>query len=172
MNIIEEWKDITNHEGSYGVSNKGNVYSLKTNKMLKLVPCAAGYFRVTLCKNGTYTTKHVHILVAEMFIMKKPSQSRKYWQVNHIDGNKLNNNLDNLEYCTAKENSNHAIKLGLRYRKPNGEYPKSKLTVKQVKDIRKRIKTGEKQKDIAKIYKIQPSAVSAISRGLVWSWLK
>lgn len=68
-----------------------------------------GYYIVTLCKGKERKTKKIHRLVAEAFI---PNVENKL-QVNHIDGNKLNNNVKNLEWCTDSENMIHAYKTGL-----------------------------------------------------------
>lgn len=169
---MEEWKEINGHEGDYKISNTGKVYSYKSNKILKLIKCSSGYYRVTLCKKGTYSTCHIHRLVAEMFIGKRTSNSRSHCQVNHIDGDKLNNNIENLEYCTARENRVHANQLGLTSKKPDGAFNPSKLTVEQVKDIKKRLAANELQKDIAKIYNVRPPSIHSIKKGRTWSWVK
>lgn len=115
----EIWKDIEGYEGLYQISNLGRVKSLGrkncSNQCLKtkiLNPSfdnKRGYKRACLCKNNKEKRIMVHLLVAKAFIpniLNKPI-------INHIDGNKANNSVDNLEWCTYKENSQHAIKLGL-----------------------------------------------------------
>lgn len=102
----EIWKDIKGYEGIYKISNLGNV---KSNKLLKKELCTNGYFRVTLYNEKSPKRFLVHRLVAETFI---PNPENKP-QVNHIDGNKLNNCVCNLEWATSKENNVHAFKLGL-----------------------------------------------------------
>lgn len=96
----EMWKDIKNYKGLYQVSNLGNIRS-NINKPKILIPqiSNAGYFRIII-RNKHYS---VHRLVAQTFI---PNPENKP-QVNHIDGNKLNNNVNNLEWATASENQKH-----------------------------------------------------------------
>ena len=105
----EIWKDIPNYEGLYQVSNLGRVKSTpickhKKPRILKNIP-RNGYFSVILCDGKTQKNVFVHRLVAECFV---PNPENKPI-VNHIDGNKSNPHFSNLEWCTQKENVNHAI---------------------------------------------------------------
>lgn len=114
----EIWKDIEGYEGLYQVSNLGRVRSLakkagrspRKEKYTAIFVDRRGYMKTNVCKFGKYTQVYVHRLVAETFI---PNPDDKP-QVNHKDGNKQNNHIDNLEWCTPKDNINHANKLGLR----------------------------------------------------------
>lgn len=106
----ETWKDIKGYEGLYQVSNIGNIKNIKRNKLLKLNTHKQGYNVVNLCKCGKVKKYLVHRLVAEAFI---PNTENKP-QVNHIDGNKKNNNIDNLEFVTNSENTIHAYRTGLK----------------------------------------------------------
>lgn len=108
----EIYKDIKGFEGKYQVSNFGNVKSLNYNntkheKILTPIKHHLGYLIVHLGKNKI---KMIHTLVASEFI---PNPDSKRF-VNHIDGNKQNNNVKNLEWVTYKENTAHAIRTGLR----------------------------------------------------------
>lgn len=110
----EIWKDIKGYEGLYQVSNLGNVMSLNWNHTNTSQPIRPfrnrGYLRVTFRVNGTSRKFLVHRLVADAFL---PNEQGKE-TVNHIDGNKENNCISNLEWATRREQTAHAIKTGLR----------------------------------------------------------
>ena len=101
-------KDIKGWE-DYTIDIDGNVFSKRKHKYLKQVINKYGYCKVKLQKNKHQKILSVHRLVAENFLQNK----NNYPQVNHIDGNKKNNNLNNLEWCSAKHNMNEAVRIGL-----------------------------------------------------------
>lgn len=102
----EIWRDIEGFEGLYQVSNLGRVKRVTTGRVLKGCKDKDGYLRVKLCKNNVGCYKLIHRLVAQAFI---PNHENKP-QVNHIDEDKTNNMVSNLEWMTAKENSNHGTR--------------------------------------------------------------
>lgn len=114
----EAWKDIPNYEGLYQISNLGRVRSLektifsggvarrRKERILKSTN-RRGYRQLTLSKGGDKEQKSVHRLVAESFI---PNPDCKP-EVNHIDGDKANNKMNNLEWCTRRENAVHSIRV-------------------------------------------------------------
>ena len=131
----EEWRDVIGYEGLYQVSNYGRVKSFHNNGVRTLNPSFAdypGYYVVNLTKNGKQQTQYVHILVAQAFI---PNPENKSY-VNHIDGDKLNNCLENLEWTTPTENSRHAWRNGLIKSRTGTKNLHSKLTPEQVRYIR------------------------------------
>ena len=111
---MEVWKDIEGYEGLYQVSNKGRIKSLKkkfgkqeTEIIMKPNMEWCGYLRVGLIKDKKAKMYAVHRLVAKTFIANPENKPI----VNHIDGNKANNEVENLEWATYKENSNSSKKL-------------------------------------------------------------
>lgn len=106
---METWKEVVGYEGIYEVSNLGNVRNSKTKENLSQVTTEYGYKRVSLYKNGKTDLK-VHRIVAMAFI--KNTESKPC--INRKDGNKQNNIVSNLEWCTQGENIRHAWKTGLR----------------------------------------------------------
>lgn len=147
LTIKEIFKDIKGYENLYQVSNLGKVKSIerlvnhsKGGKQILheriLSPRFSGneksrYYCVALCKNGKAKTFQIHRLVAETFI---PNLNRLP-EVNHKNGNKLDNRTVNLEWCTSKENKIHAFSSGLNKNFGEGHY-QQKLNIKKVTEIR------------------------------------
>ncbi len=107
--MIEVWKDIKGYEGLYQISNCGRVRSLISNKIRKFSVNHKGYFQIMLYKDNVGKNYRVNRLVAEAFIGNPYNKE----QVNHIDGDKKNNHVSNLEWVTGMENIKHAIDNGL-----------------------------------------------------------
>lgn len=106
---MEEWKILNKPYDSYAVSNYGNVKNIKTNTIKKSFVRYDGYMQVALSLNGKNKTFKVHRLVAEMFLDNKNMLPC----VNHKDGNKINNHIENLEWVTHSQNNYHAVANGL-----------------------------------------------------------
>lgn len=114
----EVWKDIAGYEGLYQASSMGRIRRLRfinnyVDKrkitIVKAYPINSGYLKIMFHKDGGYENKLVHRIIAETFIPNPKGLD----QVNHKDGNKHNNNADNLEWCTQSENMRHAVNMGL-----------------------------------------------------------
>lgn len=143
----EFWKWISGFEGLYQISNYARVKSFprgnyKKVKILKPVLTPQGYLRVILRNGNKNKTIRIHRLVALAFI---PNPENKP-EVNHIDGNKFNNCVENLEWNTDTENKRHAIATGLQ--KTGAENPKAKLTAEDVRRIRKDYKPYDRKHSI------------------------
>lgn len=166
MKPIERWLDILDYEGYYQVSNAGRVRSLDriingrkfTGKLIKPLN-KRGYMQVNLKKAGTSRFIAVHRLVLQAFI--GPSKLT----VNHKNGVKADNRLENLEYCTIGENHKHAFRTGLKNHKGEN-HSQAKLTNADIHAIRK---DSRLQKEIAKEYGIIQQTVSDIKRKKRWS---
>jgi hypothetical protein len=154
---MEIFKDIIGYEGFYQISNLGNVKSLIAGKqkILKHNISSNKYYSIRF-KNKNFL---IHRLVALHFVNN--FNNKPY--VNHIDGNKFNNNFKNLEFVTQSENINHAIKIG-KFNNNGINHPKSKLNKIQVNIIFKRANLGEDQRKIAKDFNISQSVISNIKQ--------
>lgn len=156
----------------YTITSDGNVKTCNwrntgRNGILKPAKDNKGYLRVGIMIDGKLSTRKIHRLVALAFI---PNPENKP-QVNHIDGNKLNNNHNNLEWSTNKENSNHAIKKGLfsfcaGWNKGTSN---TKLTKKEVVEIREyRANNNYTFKKLAEMYNISETNISRIVNNKSW----
>lgn len=155
--MIEIWHPCAGYETHYEVSNLGNVRSIERmvnnrlhnglrkspQKLLKAGKSKAGYFIVSFCVDGVKSNQTVHRLVARAFI---PNETNKP-QVNHKDGNKLNNHIDNLEWVTVSENGLHAYRvLGLSAWSKGKKLPK--YSNERKAQISERMKNWHKAKKL------------------------
>ena len=115
MYDIEEFRDVVGFEDLYEVSDEGRVRNKNTGRILKPNKINKGYLQVILCKDGERKPALVHRLVAKAFI----SNPNHYPQVNHIDENKSNNHVENLEYCTNQYNIRYSA---YKKNKPVNQY--------------------------------------------------
>ena len=150
----EVWKDIRGYEGLYQVSNVGRVKRVKTGRILKGIFSGYGYVQVDLSKEGCTSKKLIHRLVAQAFI---PNVDNKL-EVNHINEDKTNNRVDNLEWVTRKENNNHGTH--------NEKVSKSKSTP----IIATHIKTGDSKEfygasECARQLGLNPARISEVING-------
>ena len=144
------------------VSNFGEVKS--HGKIIKGEITSGGYCRVHISHKGVQYKFLVHRLVAEAFILNP----NRLPEVNHIDGNKQNNSVDNLEWCTRSQNTSHAFKTGLR--NYNGcKNPHSKLTQSDVETIRRIYVRGKHCENnsygLAKRYNVSPKTIQNVVNG-------
>lgn len=156
-NTCELWSKISGHGDKYEVSSLGRVRN--RFRILKQGTSTHGYYQICLTHNYKKTTLKVHRLVAFAFI--KPVAGKSY--VNHIDGNKKNNVVSNLEWCTAKENRIHAVKNNIiNHKLKPGDGVK----------IRGMYKNGFTQTYIADLFGVDQSMISNIVLGKSMTWDK
>jgi len=156
-------KKIKGFENEYVVTKNGRVYrKLKSgHSELSIATNEDGYKTVVLYKDGNPKFMYVHELVASNWT--NGDQSKGY--VNHKDGDKSNNNADNLAYADAVENTQHAYDNGLASGPKGEKNGKSKLTKKQVGSIRKSNKSGIK---LAQMHDVDPATISLIKNRHRW----
>ena len=137
-NELEEWRDVISYEQYFKVSNTGRIFSKRTNKILTIGVNKSGYQVLSTRiggKSGKCLCLRVHRLVAEAFLPKPSdllidSSNSTYYgvvPVNHIDGNKTNNHVSNLEWASYSENIKHAIDTGLLKIKSGIEHHATKI---------------------------------------------
>ncbi len=173
---MEQWKKVDGYEGYLEVSNFGNVRTVAREVPLnggirkyESVVCSLtlkrnGYYQASVRLGGKDKRKWflVHRLVAKAFL----ANDLNLPQVNHKDGNKVNNHADNLEWCDSSHNQNHAVKMGLC---SNEEaHYKAKLTVEQVKEIRA---SNDFHRVIAERYGVGKSTITNIKLFKTWKYV-
>lgn len=159
----EIWEDVKGYEDLYQVSNIGRVrskdrmrhvghghYGLKKGRILKPYKMKSreyGYYlQVTLCRNNKHTKHLIHRLVAQAFIENHDNKPC----VNHIDGDKANNRVDNLEWCTFSDNNQHAYDTKLK--KPYYQKMDYELASKMLHE-------GRTKEEIADYFGVRPNSV-------------
>lgn len=164
----EIWKDIASYEGLYQISNLGNVRSIKYSNKIRLKKPTAnkGYMYVMLYKNNEHKTMALHRLVASEFIENKANKP----EVNHIDGNRANNVLSNLEWVTRSENNIHSYKKLNRRAPCLGVFGKDHASSKPILQIEKTdesiIKEWPSHRDAYRELGICYKGISACCRNL------
>lgn len=171
----EEWKEIKGFEGAYMISTTGKVLSIPRPGTKHREPALRalslnhdGYVKVRLLANGKDVTARVHRLVAEAFI---PNPDNKE-TVNHKDGNKENNNIDNLEWADRHEQMDHAYKHHLKKPMKGTGNPWAKLSEEQVNAIRAEYVRNSKEHGtvaLGKKYGVNNATISLIVRGVSYA---
>lgn len=152
---MEEFRDIKGFE-NYQVSNLGRIYSKKRKACLKVKRLAGrGYYQVRLSKDGKYYYKNLHRLIAETFIPNPDN----YRTVNHINGNKLDNRVSNLEWADDCKQQYEACLLGL---KPTTKHI---LTEKEIIKVYEMYSKGTSVKEIAELYNTRIQQICKLIKG-------
>jgi len=160
MNDKLEWRAIPNT--NYLISENGDIFSKRSNTILLPQVNKGGYLQLTLYLDGVKTPCRIHRLVGKYFLEEKEGL-----QINHKDGNKLNNHFSNLEYVTSKENHRHGIENGLF---PIGSLkPGAKLDEDDVRIIKKMMVEGMDDMEISEITGVVTATISKIRHKKRWS---
>lgn len=170
---MEIWKPIHSLNDKYEASTEGQIRNARTGKILKQFNNLFGYKVLTVRPEpNKQINVRVHRLITEVFLGKCPEG----FVVNHKDGNKTNNRIENLEYVTPSQNNQHALDTGLRHTAdmakivPRGEnHHCAKITESDVRNIlRLRKSTGYGRRKLAKITGISYSIIGHILSGRSW----
>lgn len=172
-NEEEIWKPVIGYEGWYEISNLGRLHKLPfydtkgsyrqggfTSQQLS----HKGYITVRLCKEKICKTTGIHRIIAEAFI---PNPDNKP-QINHKNGIKTDNRIENLEWCTNQENQNHAVKHGLKVGCPGEINPKAIFTNNDVDNIKALYNSGKTAKEIAKQFNAPLGRIRSILYNFSW----
>lgn len=169
----EEWRPVVGFEGWYEVSNMGRVKRIKPSKGTKAGKILrpkhnrhTGYLRVTLSRFGVTTEDNIHRFVAEAFIGKLSDKL----EVNHRNGVKDDNRVENLEIVTHSMNAIHNFRV-LGHSTRGEAIHTSKLTAAQVTAIRTRSANGERSKDLAREFGVDYDTIWAIVTRRKWKHL-
>lgn len=162
MSDEEVWRAVPSAR-AYEVSDHGSVRRASNGRVRSLCVGRSGYMEVALHEKK----RSVHRLVAEAFL--PPDTQRSH--VNHKDGNKTNNRLDNLEWATPSENGKHAYATGLKSRPYGEKSNRARLTGVAVLEIRRRASAGESPMDLATEMGVSPQCVTHVISGRRWPHL-
>ena len=152
--LTEHWKDIEGFS-NYRVSNFGNVWSKKNNIILKPYKTNRGYLTVGFWLDGKKKRLSIHRLVAQAFL----TNPNNLPEVNHINGCKTDNNLNNLEWASGSANVSHAFRTGLH---------QTKLSEKMVLKIHQYRKQGKSLREVGKLLNVSHSTIWEIEQGLIY----
>lgn len=153
---MEEFRELKGFV-NYKISNLGRIYSIKRRTCLKVKRLGnSGYYQVRLSKDGKYVYKNLHRLIAETFI----PNPNNYRTVNHINGNKLDNRISNLEWADDCKQQHEACLLGL---KPTTQHI---LTIEEIKEVYKKYFEEHKSMySIAKEYGTRKQQIAKLVKG-------
>lgn len=171
----EVWRDVTDFEGHYQVSNLGRVRSLdrtivdskgvtrnRKGRIIKLNLKPSGYVNVNLQKGSNRKYFRVHRLVAQEFI----DNPNSYPEVNHINGIKDDNRAENLEWCTSSQNQKHAIELGLNVVAKGSKCSYAILDEEKVRKII--LSKGKSDRELGEIYGVSAGTIRDARIGRNW----
>lgn len=176
----EEWKDVEGYEGIYQVSNLGRLKSLERivhskkwdrrepSKILSPPQLKSGYLIASLHKEGKTKSVLLHRLIAKAFIPNPNNLP----QVNHKDGNKQNNMIDNLEWVSAQDNIIHAYTNNLMHPAHGIKINVGHFVEEDIRNIRRMALTGMSQRKIAAEYGVHQGSIWLILKGKTYRWVE
>lgn len=163
-----EWKDIEGYEGKYRISSRGEVFSIRTNKILK--PGVSNrHHSVILRDNGKYQTLRVHRLVAKAFIPNPDNLPI----IHHIDHNAFNNRVENLEWCHQSHNmkkAREANRLNISFGTKNGNAKLDESSVKLIRALYKQ--GGESYMSLGRRFNVHCDTIRQIVKRYIWQWVE
>lgn len=158
------WKVIPAFGGRYEASETGEIRHSLNKNIRKPRINKFGYLQLNFSRNdgtGKSDTILIHRLIAMTFIPNPLNLP----EVNHKDGNKQNNSVENLEWCTVSDNAKHAYKMGLQQSQKGENHVKAKLTNDQAKQVKQIYNEGVSQQKIADFFDVSQRTISRIVRG-------
>jgi hypothetical protein len=154
-NLMETWKNVVGFENHYEVSNLGNIRR-KKSKRLRRVDYATIYPTVLLSVKGKHKTLRVHRIVAKAFLPEKEGRNH----INHINGDKQDNRVDNLEWVTQAENNLHSYRVLGKKSPMQGKIPPNKKVIESdIPEMDRLNKSGISTEIIGQIYSINGSTI-------------
>lgn len=156
--FMEHWSPVIGYEGNYEVSDMGRVRNVRRDSILAPLN-ARGYRRVGLYLNGAMKLINVHHLVCAAFIGERPERQ----EINHKNGIRNDNRLENLEYCTRKANALHARRM--LHRSSGENHYKCRLSTESITEIRRLAESGETQTRIGEMFGVTQAHISQIVLG-------
>ena len=160
LNTEPQWLPIASHPW-YEISDRGDVRNTRTNKILGRRIDKDGYRLVQLYNSGVGHNHKVHRLVAETFIGRDPDRD----QVNHLNGNKEDNRVENLQWCTRSENTRHAYnELQFRANISSAIKAHTKLDERKIREIIRLREEGVSVKEIAERYNVSIYSIYRVSK--------
>lgn len=165
---MKGYEPLKGYEQQYMINREGDIVRIETGRIKKSTINNSGYKTIHLCREGLIRSYLVHRLVALQFI----PNPNNYPQVNHLDNNKTNNCVDNLQWCTPEMNMQQEARQGKIYNNKNGKHQgsmtaKAKLTEDEVRLIRMFLRT-KNCKQVAAHYGVSHVTIGYIKHRITW----